>query len=109
LFCIDPWIVTKSPEGLRTSAYILHLCDRYNPVRPKSKIMTQVAALQRQRIELALSRHGLPPARTSPRKKRYGTNIYVPVLRILDPDPDPFIIKQTCEKNLDLYCFVTSF
>ncbi len=26
-----------------------------------------------------------------------------------DPDPDPSIIKQNSKKNLDFYCFVTSF
>jgi hypothetical protein len=38
-----------------------------------------------------------------------------PLVRGLDldpasaPDPDPFIIKQNSKKNLDFYCFVTSF
>ncbi len=27
----------------------------------------------------------------------------------MDPDPDPSIIKQNSKKNLDFYCFVTSF
>jgi hypothetical protein len=30
-------------------------------------------------------------------------------LGLLDPDPDPSIIKQNSKKNLDFYCFVTSF
>jgi hypothetical protein len=30
-----------------------------------------------------------------------------PLLRAVDPDPS--IIKQNSEKNLDSYCFVTSF
>ncbi len=32
-----------------------------------------------------------------------------PLVKGMDPDPDPFITKQKCEKNLDSYCFVTSF
>jgi hypothetical protein len=31
------------------------------------------------------------------------------LVRGTDPDPDPSIIKQKSEKNLDSYCFVTSF
>jgi hypothetical protein len=30
-------------------------------------------------------------------------------LGLLDPDPDPSFIKQKYEKNLDSYCFVTSY
>jgi hypothetical protein len=26
---------------------------------------------------------------------------------LLDPDPDPFIIKQNSKKNLDSHCFMT--
>jgi hypothetical protein len=29
-------------------------------------------------------------------------------LGLLDPDPDPSIIKQKNKKNIDSYCFVTS-
>ncbi len=32
-----------------------------------------------------------------------------PLVRGLDPAPDPSIIKQNSKKNLDFYCFVTSF
>jgi hypothetical protein len=34
-----------------------------------------------------------------------------PLVRGIDPDPDPSIIKQILysKKNLDFYCFVTSF
>ncbi len=32
-----------------------------------------------------------------------------PFIRGVDPDPDPSIIKQNSKKNLDSYCFVTSF
>jgi hypothetical protein len=32
-----------------------------------------------------------------------------PLVRGMDPDPDPSIIKQNSKKNLDFYCFVTSF
>jgi hypothetical protein len=34
-----------------------------------------------------------------------------PLVKYMDPDPapDPFIIKQNSEKNLDFYCFVTTF
>ena len=33
------------------------------------------------------------------------------IVRAMDPDPetDPSIIKQKSKKNLDFYCFVTSF
>jgi hypothetical protein len=30
-------------------------------------------------------------------------------LVLLDPDPDPSIIKQNSKNNLDYYCFVNSF
>ncbi len=30
-------------------------------------------------------------------------------LGLLDPEPDPSIIKQNSKKNLDFYCFVASF
>ncbi len=30
-------------------------------------------------------------------------------LGLLDPDPDPSLIKQNSKKNLDSYCFVTSY
>ncbi len=33
-----------------------------------------------------------------------------PLVRGMDPDPDPFIVKQKySKKNLGFYCFVTSF
>ncbi len=32
-----------------------------------------------------------------------------PLVTGMDPDPDPSIIKQNSKKNLDFYCFVTSF
>jgi hypothetical protein len=32
-----------------------------------------------------------------------------PLVRGVDPDPDPSIIKQNSKKNLDSYCFMTSF
>ncbi len=32
-----------------------------------------------------------------------------PLVRCMDPDPDPSIIKQKGKKNLDSYCFVTFF
>jgi hypothetical protein len=32
-----------------------------------------------------------------------------PLVRGLDTDPDPSIIKQKSKKNLDSYCFATSF
>jgi hypothetical protein len=31
------------------------------------------------------------------------------LVRGMDPDPDPSIIKKNSKKNLDSYCFVTSF
>jgi hypothetical protein len=32
-----------------------------------------------------------------------------PLLRGMDPDLDPSITKQKSKKNVDSYCFVTSF
>jgi hypothetical protein len=32
-----------------------------------------------------------------------------PLLRGMDPDLDPSIAKQKSKKNVDSYCFVTSF
>jgi hypothetical protein len=32
-----------------------------------------------------------------------------PLVKGIDSDPDPSIIKQNSKKNLDFYCFVTSF
>jgi hypothetical protein len=32
-----------------------------------------------------------------------------PLVRCMDPDPDPSIIKQNSKKKLDAYYFVTSF
>jgi hypothetical protein len=32
-----------------------------------------------------------------------------PIVRGMDPDPDPFIIMQNSKKNLDSYYFVTLF
>jgi hypothetical protein len=31
-----------------------------------------------------------------------------PLIRCMDPDPDPSIIKKNSQENLDSYCFVTS-
>jgi hypothetical protein len=31
------------------------------------------------------------------------------LVRGMDPDPSPSFIKQNSKKNLDFYCFVTSF
>ncbi len=38
-------------------------------------------------------------------------HVFLPdsVVRGMDPDPDPFIIKQKSKKNLDFYCFVPFF
>jgi hypothetical protein len=32
-----------------------------------------------------------------------------PLVRGIDPDPDPSIIKQNSKKNFDPHCLVTSF
>ncbi len=32
-----------------------------------------------------------------------------PLFRGMNPDPDPSIISKNSKKNLDFYCFVTSF
>ncbi len=32
-----------------------------------------------------------------------------PSVRDMDPDPDPSVTKQKSKKNLDSFCFVTSF
>ncbi len=32
-----------------------------------------------------------------------------PLVRGMDPDPNSSIIKQNSKKNLDSYCFLTSF
>ncbi len=37
-------------------------------------------------------------------------HVFGPPVRAMDPDPDPSISKQkNSKKNLDSYCFVTSF
>jgi hypothetical protein len=32
-----------------------------------------------------------------------------PLVRGMDPDPDPISLSKYSKKNLDFYCFVTSF
>jgi hypothetical protein len=32
-----------------------------------------------------------------------------PLVRCMDPDPDPYPLSKNSKKNLDFYSFVTSF